>query len=230
MFRLNTAIAYLVGVIHSDGYLYYFNDKKAKRKRFRLRCQVGEKSLGMLQCVQKIMEKEFDRKNKINFDYINEFGTKIYSIQIEINRLKKVFHKLGIRKQIIPKKIMENKKLFCAYLGGVIDGDGNIEIKRPSYPQCEVRITFEKKPLLLKRLIKKHLHCGANITTKIIDYTPHGKRKPTPYYDCRFYISPQNEKEFRKFVLPFVRVKHKQEKIIRFIKTRKYKTRRKSGP
>ncbi len=45
--ELDENIAYFIGVLHSDGCIYVFNDKKRNRQSMRLNLTVGEKSIPM---------------------------------------------------------------------------------------------------------------------------------------------------------------------------------------
>ena len=53
--KINSNVAYLIGVLHSDGCIYRFHDKKRNRTQIRLNLTVGEKSLPMSRKFQKIL-------------------------------------------------------------------------------------------------------------------------------------------------------------------------------
>lgn len=102
-------------------------------------------------------------------------------------------------------------KNFGKKLANFIDSDNAyFLLKRPSYPQCEIRIKFlslnEAKKM--KNKIEKTLNCGAGLS----------KRNKT--YFVSFYISSKNYLEIESFVLPYITTRRKKIKIKNYINMR----------
>lgn len=213
---LNPRLSYFIGALHSDGTFYLFKDKKRNWNSYRIRFQVGEKSLPMLRCLRQIFATELDRELKINLDGVNEYGTKIYSLGTSVNRLLPLFSALGVDKHSLPKRLVANKRLFCAYLAGLIDGDGDVRIKRPRYPQCEIRITSARASQKLRRLISKHLTCSARIEKVHVNAIINGRPVIGTGYKHSFYLSSKNLPDFIKLVYPHVQISRKRKILQRF--------------
>ncbi len=213
-------LAYFVGVLHSDGCVFTYSFRNKTRHRYIL--DVGKKSLPMLKKVNQIFREEFGRTLKIRKKFHkNENPT--FLIEVDIANLRGAFARLSIDKEKLAPWIKTNQHFFCAYLAGVIDGDGDISIKRPQYPQCRVRITAGEKLPRLMKLIRRHLKCPGNIERAIVStYTlPRPKIKFGIGYRHCFYLSPKNMKIFKKFVLPHINIMHKRRKLLEFYTSRK---------
>jgi hypothetical protein len=213
---LNPRLSYFIGALHSDGTFYLFKDKKRNRNSYRIRFQVGEKSLPMLHYLRQIFATELGRELTINLDCVNEYGTNIYSLGTSVNELLPLLSALGVDKHSLPKSLVTNKRLFCAYLAGLVDGDGDIRIKRPAYPQCEIRITSGKASQKLRRLISRHLTCSARIEKVYVNSIIGGRPLTGTGYKHSFYLSSKNLPDFIKLVYPHVQIKHKREILQRF--------------
>lgn len=214
---MNENIAYFIGVLHTDGCIYSFENVKRNNIQHRFRLQASEKSLPMLEKVQEILIKEFGRKLKIHFDGLNKYGTKIFSIQTSINRLKQRFFELGIDKKSLPKWIEENTKMFFIYLAASIDGDGTVCVKRrKTYPQCTVRIISGKINEKLQKHIENNLNCSCWIEPMKRSKSSFSKRNIVGYRHC-FYVSSKNKEIFRKSVLPHIQLNYKRRIIENYI-------------
>jgi len=215
---MNENISYFIGVLHTDASIYVFHNKKRDSVQHRFRLEVGEKSLPMLKKTRRILKFEFNRNLKVYFEGKNEYGTKMFCLQTSINKLLPLFKELKIDKHTVPSYILSDTKLFGAYLAGLIDGDGDVCIKRPKYPQCRIKITSEHKSHLLIDMIRKHMNSGAWIE-KTYGYVtlPRGKVvKPNAFRHC-FYLSPKNVQNFMKFVYPHIQIFHKKLIIEKFL-------------
>ena len=201
-------LAYFVGVLHSDGCIYTWNDKKHHRKVNVLLINVGKLSLPMLFKVQKIFKQVFKRDIKI---LNHKYDTLVFDAKI--NRLMPFFKELEIIKNGIPEWIKSNKIFFCSYLAGLIDGDGNVKITKPRYKQCRVTIISGDK-LNLKRLIMKYLKCKMWIEQINKPSTlPSGKKiLPNAKRYC-FCVSSKNMSTFRKHVYSEMQILHKRRTI-----------------
>lgn len=102
-------------------------------------------------------------------------------------------------------KISKSLIEFCHDLAQIIDTNGRILIKRPKYPQCEIRIKIStlRKAKKYKNKIEKTLRCKVSILKEDNSY----------YLD--FYISIKNQDLIKSFVLP--KLSKYRERISRFI-------------
>jgi hypothetical protein len=210
-------LAYFIGVLHTDGCIcaYRFRDKM----RHRYILNVGKRSLPMLKKTRGIFHEGFGRTLKIRRKlHKNENPT--FLIEVDIASLRDTFARWNIDKKELAPWIKNSRRFFCAYLAGVIDGDGDISIKRPQYPQCQVRITAGEELPVLMGLIRQHLNCSCNIQKAIVStYSlPRAKVKFGVAYRHCFYLSPKNMRAFRKLVLPHMQIKHKRQKLLEFYK------------
>ena len=216
--KLDKILSYFIGVLHSDGCIYKFYSRRQKRFIHRIGFIGGKKSLPMLVEIREILRKKFKRKVKII--KLTRRDRNIFELKTSINSLLPIFDKLEISKKHIPSWIKKDRSLFCSYLAGVIDGDGNIVIKRKSSPQCIVRITSHSPNPVLLELIKRYLYCIPWIEKQVLNYKGLNgirKNKGVAFRHC-FCISRKNFRTFKKFVLPFIKIRHKKEKIIKFLK------------
>jgi len=205
-----------MGVLNSDGFISV--KKIGQRVRHILTVAVGEKSLPMIEKLQEIFSNEFNRHVKIQFMETNEYGTKIYRIELSLTRLLPLFTNIGIKKGNIPIPIQSDVKLFSAYMGGLIDGDGTVCVKRrKSYPQCVVRIIDGKKSEELKQHIEHFLNCKCWIEPiKKSSYHFPTKNSIVGYRHC-FYVSKKNKYIFKKLVLPYIQINHKNKMLNDFV-------------
>ncbi len=212
------SIAYFIGTIQSDGCIYKFHNKKRGIEELRLRFRTGKKSLPMLQKVQEILDKEFKRKIKILYEGKSWCGTDIYTLNVNIKKLIKTFPLLKINKTDIPTWVSNDVKNFCAYLAGMIDGDGSVVIKRQKYPQCCVRIISGEKRLLLSKYIREYLKCRCWIEKSVrnLEYLPTAKRTIGNSFRHCFYVSSKNFSIFKKLVYPYIQIKHKRNLIKKY--------------
>jgi hypothetical protein len=212
-------LAYFVGVLHTDGCICTYRFKDSTRRRYIL--DVGKKSVPMLKKIRDIFHEEFGRTIKIRrIHHKNENPT--FVIEVDIINLRDLLAKWKIDKKKLAPWIGNSQRLFCAYLAGVIDGDGDVSIKRPQYPQCQVRITAGEELPELMKLIQRHLRCACGLQVAIVStYSlPRAKKKFGVAYRHCFYLSKKNLRVFKKFVLPYIQIKHKRQKLLDFYKMR----------
>jgi len=208
-------LAYFVGVLHTDGCICTYRFKDKIRHRYIL--NVGKKSLPMLKKTRDIFHERFGRTINIRKQlHKNENPT--FLIEVDIASLRDIFARLEIDKNKLAPWIKNSQRFFCAYLAGVIDGDGDISIRRPQYPQCRVRITAGEDLPELMGLVRQHLKCAGNIYRAMVStYSlPRAKVKFGVSHQHCFYLSPKNMKVFWKFVLPYIQIKHKRKKLLEF--------------
>jgi hypothetical protein len=202
MVIVNNNIAYFLGALHSDGCIYQFYDKKEKRIRYRLLFCVSKKSLLMLKRCQFILEKELNRKLNIRQ---NKNG--YFRMETCVNKTPWLI----MNNYEIPSEIKKSSSLFGAYLAGVIDGDGHIHIKNNKdrkIPQCAVKIASAEPLREIKRLTEKHMGCSVNF-----EFT---KNERGQGYKTYFYVSYKNFDFIEKYLLPYIQLEHKKERLIQF--------------
>lgn len=197
---MNHEIAYLIGVVQSDGYIYTFKDKKHKKTYLRLVFNVSKSSLPMLKKVQTILKNYFNKKIKIH----KRNNKNSYYLQASIKRCSEIFNILGIKKTGIPEWILSDINLFGGYLAGLIDGDGNICIKRPKYPQCRIKITDRIRRDDLKEKIQDFFGCSAHIYYERA-------------YNVEFYVSKKNSEDIIKYVYPHLQLENKRKVLESYI-------------
>lgn len=214
-------LAYWIGVAQSDGHFKKYLVKSRNYEDLSLSLGVGRNSLPMIQKFQELSSKIFNRHSKI----WKENKREIWDYHIGIKKLLNIFSQLGIIFNglfIPPKWTMNNPDFFGAYLGGIIDGDGDIRIKRKKYPQCIVRITSGFKQDLLKTYVKKFLNCSVSETKR-------SKRSYLAKYNLHFFgswfafeflISKKNLEFVFNRIVPHINLTYKKQKILDFIKTR----------
>ena len=204
--KINKDIAYFIGVLHSDGYIYIFNDKRRNRNQIRLGLEIGTKSITMALKFKKILQDYFGKyvhlRQRPNRTTLN--------LQTSINKFWDVFRNWNDGK--LPDDIQGNKALFGAYLAGLIDGDGHIKIKNNIkdrlIPQCVVKIASNRPLEDAKNLIEFHINCKVHFEFKNI-----GKGVNT----C-FYVSKKNIEFFKNYIYPNMVMPNKLNRLQNFFK------------
>lgn len=205
MVAVNEKIAYFLGVLHSDGCIYQFFDKKEKRIRYRLLFKgISERSLPMLKECQVILASELNRSLNIRRSKKGYFN-----METCINKLPWLI----INNYDIPIEIRKNSTLFGAYLAGIIDGDGHVHIKHNrdrKIPQGVIKIASAEPLREIRALIEEHIHCSVNF-----EFT---KSQNGQGYKTYFYISYKNINFLENFILPYLKIIHKRKKLTDFIR------------
>jgi hypothetical protein len=210
-FKMDAEIAYFIGVLHSDGCIYRFNDKKRKRIQIRLNLTIGQKSLPMASEFKRILFKRFGRT--VN---IRKVPNKIsYMVQTSINRLYWLFKQWEDKS--IPFIISNDSVLFGSYLAGIIDGDGYVKLKKRDGKTfaCQIKISAGYIHYQLLEQIKFHLGCGAHIEKDV-------NKKGMGYSHC-FLISKKNYRYIQHLILPYIKMPYKKERIKEYIKKWAYR-------
>lgn len=107
-----------------------------------------------------------------------------------------------------PPSWINSRKFFGPYVAGVIDGDGNVRIKRPEYPQCYVDITSAPEPKELQVAVEKYLNCSSSYR--------HKERGNNSWYRLQFLVSSKNIDIVKEFVYPHIQIKHKREAMEKY--------------
>jgi hypothetical protein len=208
-FRIDKDVAYFLGVLHSDGCIYFFNNKKENRKQIRLNLTIGKKSIPMALKFQRILSTHFNRT--VNLRKVP--NKEAYVIQTSINRLWYLFK--NWKDQNIPREIKDSYRLFGVYLAGLIDGDGFVQIKNNTQdriiPQCVIKIGSDRPLKVVRTLIKNYFGCKPHF-----EYA----KKSNTVETC-FYISKKNFDLVETFVLPHIVMPYKAERINKFLKMKK---------
>lgn len=209
-------LAYWIGVAQSDGCLSRIKWKN--KIIFRVKSKVGIKSLPMLKKFQELSGLLFDRNAKI----FKVRKKPYFTFQFGAKTLLTLFNELNIifSRVVPPKWILREDKLFGAYLAGVIDGDGDIRVKRPKYPQCAVRIWSNAYLSKLINSIKNIMKCSVNVSYKEEITQIEGRKINSHKHSLEFYISKKNFRFFKKFVIPWMTLEYKREKVKSYIKQR----------
>jgi hypothetical protein len=207
--------AYWLGVVQSDGYL------KIYKGRPLISLHVGKNSLPMFKRFIDVSREIFNIKGS-SYTYSDTSGRPYYLYRFGAKKIIPLFEKpkIALKGFIPPVHFLKNKKLFGAYLGGIIDGDGNVRISRPKYPQCYVRIFSSNYPKELIESIKSNLTCSVNYREvrkrgKIFGRIVNGVNRR-----LEFRVIPKNFDYFDKFIVPFIAIDYKRSKIIEYIEKR----------
>jgi len=201
-------LAYWIGVVQSDGCL----------SKNRISIGINNKSLSMLKKFAKISYSIFKTTNKITLRSRNEKN--IRQFRFSIGKLLSSLKLLDVNFKDPPNPpfwCLHNYNFFGAYLAGVVDGDGNIRIKRKKYPQCAIRIISGKKQTELYYAIRKMLNCAVSITLFDEDRMLKGKKIHGKWFELEFLVSSKNLKFVKDFILPHLTIEHKRNKLKTYI-------------
>ncbi|MBU3897194.1 MAG: hypothetical protein KJ697_04695 [Nanoarchaeota archaeon] len=204
-------LAYFLGVLQTDGKLTTYNTIKRNKvyRRTDIGLKVGKKSFQMLKQFQRSLKELYGRD--IN---IHESKDGFFDIHTSVNKLLETFKEQGIGKIGIPDWIKQSESNFGAHLAGVIDGDGNVRVKRPKYPQHMIRISDGKFNEDLLKLINEFMKCKVT-TSKNCRFSVFRDGRTTygRWYDYDICISRKNAIFINKHVLPFMTINYKKELI-----------------
>lgn len=202
--RVDENLAYFIGVLQSDGCLYLFFDKKKNWKSIRLSLYVAQKSLPMSRKFKNMFREKFGRD--VNIRKVP--NKNLYAIQTSINSLYHIFSEWNEYK--IPFEIKQDRKLFGAYLAGLIDGDGHIKIKKHqndrALPQGLIKIASDRPLGILRALIRSHAGCSVHF-----DYD----RNSNGVCTC-FYITKKSIPFIMRCVYPHLAMQYKMEALKEF--------------
>ena len=218
-FPLSEDLAYWIGVVQTDG---YFKKRKYKKRKgytgFFIKVRVSSKSLPMLRKFKQLSKKLFARDAIIYKDKNRDE----FECTIGVKKLLDIFQNLDIdfSDPPTPCEWMKNPEFFGPYLAGVIDGDGNVRIKRPKYPQCVIRIGSGSEQTELAESIREILNCSVSITPQERDSVLNERKIHGRWFDLEFYVSSKNFKFIQRCVLPHMTIHHKIEKLKLYFKKR----------
>ncbi len=217
-------LAYWVGAVQSDGCLTKYTVKRDKYRdkreiRIELSFHISSKSLPMLEKFKDVSEKIFDRHAQI----WKVSGREEYRFHITVKRLLPLFKLLDITLSspffTPPKWAFQEFRFFGAYLAGLIDGDGDIAVKRPKYPQCAITISSGSFQDILSKSITKILGCfvhqAKDFRISIMKDT--GQIIRGTRHRLAFYVSSKTSRFILDFVTPHLQLEYKKKKLEEFI-------------
>ena len=209
--------AYWLGLTHSDCAFSRWINKNGKYQN-ELHMEVKSE----------ILIKEFQKGLAFINRFPDYFKTKrnVFTCKSPVNSILPLLKSINLfpkHKFVPPNFISTDKALFGAYLAGIIDGDGNVRVKRKKYPQCAIRITSSSEQVLLTNLIKKFLNCSVS-NTNVSDERYFEKENRIirgSWNVLEFLISSKNFSFFLYYVLPYIKLRYKKEIIENFIKKKR---------
>ncbi len=208
-------LAYFIGVMQGDGYFgsYPVYDRGRTELRYVLSLKVND--VEMITKIRSIWWSVFSRKIKIHKRPHDRL-----ELTVAVKTLLKTFDKLDIDFKDPPKPpgwIKQDTKFFGPYLAGLIDADGDVQIKRPQYPQCQIRITSGHSQFELEKSIEDIFGCGVGIYESWV----YVKQWDTIGHSFRlqFLLSSKIISDFVRYVLPHIQIPRKRDKILKYIKT-----------
>ncbi|MBN2368358.1 hypothetical protein JXC34_05040 [Candidatus Woesearchaeota archaeon] len=208
--------AYWLGIMHSDGYVKHF-----KKRSYYIGLGVGTKSLPMFNKFIEISQDIFGIKGSIYKGRTKE-DHKFHQYRFGCTSFISMFteNKIHLKGHIIPEYFVKNKALSGPYLAGLIDGDGDLRISSRSYPQCFIRIYASYRPDKLIAQLEEILKCSINY----LEYS--GKRKigNREFFGTtrriEFRVIPNNFNIFKNYILPYIQLGYKREKLKEYIEMR----------
>lgn len=202
--KITEDIAYFIGVLHSDGYIYIFNDKKRNRRQIRIGLEISIKSITIGLKFKNILLNYFGKSVNLR----QRPNKTMLNLQTSINKFWNIFENWSNGK--IPEGIKNDKVLFGAYLAGLIDGDGYIQIKNNLkdrvVPQCVIRIASDCPLEDVKRLIENHIKCSVHFE---FDRKSKG-------VNTSFYVSKKSIGFVKNYIYPHLVMPHKLHSLERF--------------
>jgi len=207
--------AYWVGLTQADGSL-----KSRRNGSVSLEIEVKDKILA--EAFRDACNKFFGKDLKV---FRRTDGR--WCCGMGVKKLLKAFESLDLEFKDPPSPPLwfeQNMHLFGAYIAGVIDGDGNIRIKRPEYPQCVVRVTSGSKQSKLLESLSRIMRCAVTSTKRrrTVFYDKESRFIDGTWYDLEFLVSSKNMSFMKSFVLPFILLKRKQRKIENYIRFKEH--------
>ncbi len=211
-------LAYWTGLVQTDGSLH--KKKRHREPKFKYYISMHtttEKSLPMLRRFQKLSEDLFDRCAGI-FE-----GKRSWDIKIGASKLLEFFEEWDIDLSdppVPPQWSLDKDRIFGAYLAGVIDGDGDIRVKRPEYPQCAIRISSGDRQKRLRESLENMLGSKASVRKREeITRLPDNREKKTAWFVLEFYVSQKNYEFVKEFILPHITLDYKKQRLASFIQS-----------
>lgn len=213
-------LAYWIGAAQSDGCLSRSLTKG--RAQYKLEFGVCSKSLPMLERFRDV-SRIFKTKARI---WKDERRPDVWRYCIGVKELIPLFRELGIILSpvfIPPFWSMGKEQFFGAYLAGVIDGDGDVRIKRKQYPQCLIRISTGIWQDILQKQIETTLKVQVRQSKRHINKfsKSFGKIIQGSWIEVEFGVTRKSHQFILDYVVPHIQLAYKKEKLSTFI-SKKY--------
>ena len=131
-----------------------------------------------------------------------------FMLQTSINKTAELFREW--KKEELNNEISQRIELFGAYLAGLIDGDGHIQIKHNKdrvIPQCRIEIAEDRPMKELQHLLFYFFNCKAHFI----------KCRTSNCVETGFYVSKKNIAFLEKYVYPHIVIVHKKEVFAKFL-------------
>lgn len=216
MIKVNEDFAYWVGVVQTDG--SYFTGLVNKRRKTP---SVGhhvnlEVSLDSYQMLEKFLQISRDiLGSKANIWYrqrtINGKKWDVYGTCLGIKSIVKDLDVFGINLHYAePPKVFNDKKLFGAYLAGIIDGDGSVNVrkdKNKKRPYCAINIVSHEPIIKLNNLIKGKMNCSSS----------YSKVRDVNAFTLRFSVTHKNKEFIMDYMLHHMAISRKRNKLRHFM-------------
>lgn len=210
-------LAYWIGVVQSDGSLKKYTDKKNGSESVIISLHTSAKSLSM---VKKFQELSFEVLNR-HTNIWTEHVTGEINCHIGVKTLLPVFEELDIGFKDPPRPpnwAKENLRYFGAYLAGLIDGDGSV---RKTGKTLRIKITSAQKQEELAETIRNMFNCWVGIVRRECNRIFKGRQIHGVSYETEFNVNSKTSEFIKDFVIPWVQLTHKKEKIERFLYSKK---------
>jgi len=196
------------GVLHTDGYVYKKDDSIRE-----LRLRVGKQSMMMLIKWKSILDSLTEKEHKILKEETYDKRYKKYWTSYSIREgsssaLNELIQKLPTRSLYFNSEFEGwlKEKRIGAYLAGVIDGDGCIQIRKRYFDKgyeklLKISDKTPQKLFTIQQLLLKNMMPKGYVT----EYKNHS--------DLWIYINKEFEKWLRIKVLPHLTLAHKIERL-----------------
>jgi len=212
-------LAYWIGVAQSDGCFVTRWKKDRKFPQYSVALEVGKKSLPMLLKFRDLSDMILKRKASIWKRSKKEY----WQVRIGVSRFLEHFDQLDIRFKdppTPPSWSLQNPAFFGAYLAGLIDGDGNVYIRKSKYTQCSIRIASSLPQTKLCESIRTILNCGVSVDKKESRSYLGDRYIEGTCYVLEFFVSPKTYKFVEEFILPCLQLAYKKAKVKTYIDSR----------
>ncbi|MFH1779688.1 MAG: LAGLIDADG family homing endonuclease [Candidatus Micrarchaeota archaeon] len=196
-----------LGVTHADGYFYFKNNKVRE-----LRLRVSICSLSMLKKWGKIIDKLTEKKHRLllekMYDPRSERKFDQYLVregsQASLSLLNSLFlkKKIKLTSIVVPDCCYHSNVRSGAYLAGIIDGDGCIQLRKhyvDGHLERLLKITTNNKKHLEQ--IQSLLRSVGLSSGYITDYVRH--------FDLWVYLNKKSIGWFKKYVVQNLAIKRK---------------------
>lgn len=213
-------LAYWVGAVQTDGSFKTYFDKWKDFIRYKISFTVETKSLPMVERFRELSMMLFKRHGEV----YRQKDREVWDYYIQVKGLLSVFDSLDIKfgdPPIPPKWVLEKPEFFGAYLAGLIDGDGTLCIlKFKGIDYCRIRIISGKEQVDLASSIRSILQCGVHTAYSESVSFLDGRQIIGHRYHLMFLVSKKTLDFFKQFVISWVQITHKREKLEKIVELR----------